>query len=145
MLRKRPLELPLAAVLRFDGGRGCREERWGVVVVVVAQQVAARSVLQLDPAAREGCDRVDKFPARGDVRGGGWLDHYDHVGVVDPEHMVVRRVDDRVVRSTDRGVSHGLRGGYRRGDMPAGEINSRFQRPQSGWRPGCLVFSYATG
>lgn len=114
VLRKRPLELPLAAVLRFDGGGWRWEERRGIVVVVMAQQVTGCSVLQLDPAAREGRDRVDKFPARGDVRGGGWLDDYDHVGVADPELMVVGGVDDRVIRSTDRGVIHGLHGGVTR-------------------------------
>lgn len=146
MLRKRPLELPLTAVLRFDGGGWRREERWGVVVVVMAQQVTGCSVLQLDPAAREGRDRVDKFPARGNVRSGGWLDDYDHVGVADPELMVVGGVDDCVVRSTDRGVSHGLHGGGKGGgDMPAGGINSRFQCPQSGWCHASLAFSYATG
>lgn len=104
MLRKRPLELPLSAVLRLYGCRGRREERRWVVVVFVAEKVAGCGVLQLEPAAWEGCDGMDKLPARAGVCGRGWLDGHYWVGVTDTEDVVVRGVDDGVVRDADSGL-----------------------------------------
>lgn len=100
-----PLELPLAAVVGFDGGLVGRNQDWRVVLVVVAEKVAAADILDLEPAVWKGGDRENKFPEVLAAVGGIFLDVDPGTGAwlvaVDIEYLVVHDVDDSVRDHTD--------------------------------------------